>query len=156
MKTWLNMKRGARKKGRKESARSYREELAKEKVEVDSLITYWTRGGHGHMDLKKDDRIFRILLENYNSLQIMTDSTVLQKMRSLNEHHKRYKADLRAGCETQTNWYHTKFQMGKDSRILWVLVNTQDAKLPIISTKRPDVNLVELLLQPLDKHLDMI
>ena len=38
-KNWLNMKRGAKKKGRQESARSYREESAKEKAKVDSLIT---------------------------------------------------------------------------------------------------------------------
>ena len=57
------------------------------------------------MDLKKADGIFRILWENYNSLQILTDSTVLQKLRSLDEHRKRYKADLIAGRESQTNWY---------------------------------------------------
>ena len=99
-KNWLNMKRGAKKKGRQESAQSYMEELAKEAAKVDSLIADWTRGGHGHMDLKKADGIFRILWENYNSLQILTDSTVLQKMRSLNEHRKIYKANLIAGCET--------------------------------------------------------
>ena len=89
-KNWLNMKRGARKKGRQESAQSYREESAKEKAKVDSLIADWTRGGHGHMDLKKANGIFRILPENYNSLQILTDSTVLRKIRTLDAHRKRY------------------------------------------------------------------
>ena len=75
-KNWLNMKRGLKKKGRQESARSYREESAKEKAKVNSLVTDWTRGGHGHMDLKKADGILRILWENFNSLQILTDTTV--------------------------------------------------------------------------------
>ena len=104
-KKWLNMKRGARKKRTQESARIYREESATEKAKVDSLIADWTRGGHGHMDLKKSDGIFRILWENYNSLQILTDSTVLRKMRTLDAHRKKFQADLIAGCETQTNWY---------------------------------------------------
>ena len=99
------MKCGAKKKSRQESARSYREESAKEKAKVDSLIEDWTRDGHGHMDLKKADGIFRILWENFNSLQILTDTTVLQKMRSLDDHRKRCKANLIAGCEAQTNWY---------------------------------------------------
>ena len=80
-------------------------EAAKEAAKVDNLIADWTRGGHGHMDLKKADGIFRILWENFNNLQILTDTTILQKMRSLNEHRKRYKADIIAGCETQSNWY---------------------------------------------------
>ena len=70
------MKRSAMKKGRQESARSYSEESAKEKAKVDSLIADLTRGSHGHMDLKKADGIFRILWENFNSLQILTDTTV--------------------------------------------------------------------------------
>ena len=77
-KNWLNVKYGAKKKERQESAQSYIEELAKEVEKVDSLIIDWTRGGHGHMDLKKADKNFRILWENYDSLQILTDSTVLQ------------------------------------------------------------------------------
>ena len=50
---WLNMKRGAKKKGRQESAQSYREESAKEAAKVDSLITDWTRGGLGTWTLRR-------------------------------------------------------------------------------------------------------
>ena len=71
------MKCGTKKKGRQESARSYKEESVKGKAKVDSLIADWTRGGHGQMDLKKANRIFRILWENFNSLQILTETTVL-------------------------------------------------------------------------------
>ena len=46
------MKCGTKKKGRQESAQSYREESAEEKAKVDSIIADWTRGGHRHKDLK--------------------------------------------------------------------------------------------------------
>ena len=102
---WLNMKRIAKKKGRQVSAQKYMEELAKEAAKMDSLIADWTRGGHRHIDLKKADGIFRILWENFNSLQVLTDSTILQKMRCLDEHRKRYKTNIIDRCERQTNWY---------------------------------------------------
>ena len=76
-KNWLNMKRGTKKEGGQVLAQSYREESAKKGAKVDSLIADWTRGGHKHMDLEKADRIFRLLWENFNSLHILTDSTVL-------------------------------------------------------------------------------
>ena len=74
-KKWLNTKRSAKKKDRQESAQNYMKESTKEAARVDSLIADWTRGNHGHMDLKKADGIFRLLWKNFNSLQILTDST---------------------------------------------------------------------------------
>ena len=107
------------------------------------------------MDLKEADGIFRILWENYNSLQILIDSIILQKMRSLDEHRKRYKANLIAGCEAQTNWYQVPDgQRFKD--IVDLGEHTRCTADHNIHNKTRHVNLVELLLQPLDKHLDMI
>lgn len=51
--------------------------MAKEAAKVDILIVDWTRGGHGYMDFKKADGIFRLLWENLSSLQILTDSIIL-------------------------------------------------------------------------------
>ena len=85
--------------------KSYRKKSAKKAAKVDILITDWTKGSHIYMDLKKAGGIFRLLWENFNSLQILTDPCVLQKMRSLDKHHKRLSANMIAGCETQTNWY---------------------------------------------------
>ena len=99
-KKWKSMKQDAKKKAKTRSPQSYREKLVKEAAKVHNLITNWTRAGHGHMDSKKADGNFRLLWENFNSLQILTGSCVLQKMRSLDEHRKRLSANMIAGCET--------------------------------------------------------
>ena len=99
------MKHGAKKKDRKVLAQNYREASAKEVAKADNLIVDWTRGGHRHIDLKKADGNFRLLWENFDNLQILTDSIFIQKMRSRNAHRKRYSANMIAGCEKQTNWY---------------------------------------------------
>ena len=140
-KNWLNMKRDVKKKDRQVLAQSYMEESTKEAAKVDRLIADWTRSGRKHMDPKQAGRIFRILGENFNSLQILIDSTALQKRRCLDVHRKRYKAEIIAGCKTQTNWY--KVPDGNALMKSSVLENTQDTKLPIIFMTTPYVNLVE-------------
>ena len=57
------------------------------------------------MDLRKADGVFILLWENFNSLQIRTDSTVLGKMRCLDAHRKIYKANILAERKAHTNWY---------------------------------------------------
>lgn len=66
-------KQGAKKNARTKSTKCYREKLVKETAKADSLIADWTRDDRKCMNLKKADRTFRLLWENYNSLQIQTE-----------------------------------------------------------------------------------
>ena len=52
-KKWKSTKQDAKKKARTRSAKSYREELAKEATKVDRILADLTMGGHRHMDFKK-------------------------------------------------------------------------------------------------------
>ena len=72
---------------------------------MNRLIANWSKGGHGHIDLKKPEGVIRFIWENFNSLCILTDDRNLAKVRRLDALRKRYKVDFVAGCEAQTNWF---------------------------------------------------
>ena len=123
-KDWLKLKRNSKKRKIKTSAKEYVKETQREEKRVKELMRDWSRGGHGHFILKKEDGTFRVLWENFNSLSILTDERNLAVVRALDARRKRYKADMIAGCETQTNWFkvpeHLRFDrlvgMGEDQR----------------------------------------
>ena len=104
-KDWSKVKRGYRKSRIKTSARKYLQETQKEEKRVEELLKDWSRGGHGHFTIKKVDGLFRLLWENFNSLCILTDNQNLSKVRAIDATRKRLRADMLAGCETQTDWY---------------------------------------------------
>ena len=103
----------------------------------------WSQGGHGHFILKKEDGTFRVLWENFNSLSILTDERNLTVVRGLDARRKRYKADMIAGCETQTNWFkvpeHHRFLI---DWLAWEKI--RDSVLHTMCMIIPDVNLVGL------------
>lgn len=121
-KDWSKLKRNSKKHKIKTSAKEYVKETQREEKRVEELMRDWSRGGHDHFTLKKEDGTFRVLWENFNSLSILTDERNLAVVRALDARRKRYKADMIAGCETQTNWFkvpeHLRFDrlvgMGED------------------------------------------
>ena len=104
-KDWSKLKKGYRKSQIKTSALKYLQETQQEDKRVEELLKDWSRGGHGHFSIKKVDGIFRLLWENFNSLSILLDERDLCKVRGLDARRKRLKADMIAGCKTQTNRY---------------------------------------------------
>ena len=57
-KDWSKMKKGYKKSKIQTSAREYLEETKREEKRVEELLKDWSRGGHGHFELKKAEGIF--------------------------------------------------------------------------------------------------
>ena len=90
---WNLLKRGSKKSAIKRSAREYVAETSRQQAQMDRLIANWTKGGHGHIDLKKTEGVIQLIQENFNSLCILTDERILTKIRNLDALRKRYKID---------------------------------------------------------------
>ena len=60
-KDWSKLQKGYKKSKIKTSALKYLEETKREEKQVEVLLKDWSRGGHGHFELKKADGIFRLL-----------------------------------------------------------------------------------------------
>ena len=57
-KDWSKLKRNSKKRKIKTSAEEYVKETQQEEKRVEELMRDWSRGGHGHFTLKKEDGIF--------------------------------------------------------------------------------------------------
>ena len=62
---------------------------------------FWRKPAYGKAPRTKPDDCVRIIMENFNSLGIFTNST---KINALNKLCREFKADILAGCETQADW----------------------------------------------------
>ena len=69
---------------------------------VDDMMKDWMNGGHGIISEEKQDGIFRIIWENWNSLKLFTEKDN-DRVARIEAIRKKYNADVVAGCETQVN-----------------------------------------------------
>ena len=91
-------------------------------MRVREMLEDWKRGGHGHIDQTKTDRILRVYLENFNSLSIEKKGGQHWKSGAVDALRKKAGTQVMGGLKLQTNWdkissrnqYHEVFGKGED------------------------------------------
>ena len=73
------------------------------KQTIEVMMKDWMEGGHGYVPDKKPDGIFRIIMEDWNSIKLLKEKNQ-ERILKINKTRKRYNADIMLVCGPQVDW----------------------------------------------------